>query len=297
MATQTMSSASLRLRQYAALTKPRVTQLAVFCAVIGMFLASPDLPDWQVVIAATIGIWLLAGAAFAINSLIEQHIDARMARTAHRPMARGAIGVTQALSFSGVIGGIGMLILYRWVNPLTMWLTFATFVGYAVIYTIILKPRTPQNIVIGGLSGAMPPALGWAAVANSVPAEAWLLVMIIFVWTPPHFWALALYRTADYEKSGLPMLPVTHGRHITLLHMLLYSIALLATTVLPYVIRMSGELYLVSALILGSIFLAYSIGLYRQYSDALARKMFKFSILYLSLLFLALLLDHWLIVP
>lgn len=292
-----MSSATLRLRQYAALTKPRVTQLAVFCAVIGMFLASPDLPPWQIVVAATIGIWLLAGAAFAINSLIEQHIDARMTRTAHRPMARGQIGVTQALGFSGLIGGIGMLILYRWVNPLTMWLTFATFVGYAVIYTIILKPRTPQNIVIGGLSGAMPPALGWAAVANDLPAEAWLLVMIIFVWTPPHFWALALYRTADYEKSGLPMLPVTHGQKLTLLHILLYSVALLATTMLPYVIRMSGELYLVCALALGVVFIAYAVGLYRQYSDALARKMFKFSILYLSLLFVALLVDHWLIVP
>jgi protoheme IX farnesyltransferase len=292
-----MLSATLRLRQYAALTKPRVTQLAVFCAVIGMFLASPDLPPWQIVVSATVGIWLLAGAAFAINSLIEQHIDARMARTAHRPMARGQIGVTQALAFSGVIGGIGMLILYRWVNPLTMWLTFATFVGYAVIYTIILKPRTPQNIVIGGLSGAMPPALGWAAVANDLPAEAWLLVMIIFVWTPPHFWALALYRTADYEKSGLPMLPVTHGEKLTRLHILLYSVALLATTMLPYVIRMNGELYLVSALALGGVFLGYAVALYREYSDALARKMFKFSILYLSLLFVALLLDHWLIVP
>jgi len=297
MATATMSSATLRLRQYAALTKPRVTQLAVFCAVIGMFLASPDLPPWPIVVAATAGIWLLAGAAFAINSLIEQHIDARMARTKHRPMARGDIGVTQALGFSGVIGGIGMLILYRWVNPLTMWLTFATFVGYAVIYTIILKPRTPQNIVIGGLSGAMPPALGWAAVANDVPAEAWLLVMIIFVWTPPHFWALALYRTADYEKSGLPMLPVTHGQKLTRLHILLYSVALLATTVLPYVIRMNGWIYLASALVLGGIFLGYAIALYRQYSDALARKMFKFSILYLSLLFLAFLVDHWLIQP
>jgi len=297
MATATMSSATLRLRQYAALTKPRVTQLAVFCAVIGMFLASPDLPPWPIVVAATAGIWLLAGAAFAINSLIEQHIDARMARTKHRPMARGDIGVTQALGLSGVIGGIGMLILYRWVNPLTMWLTFATFVGYAVIYTIILKPRTPQNIVIGGLSGAMPPALGWAAVANDVPAEAWLLVMIIFVWTPPHFWALALYRTADYEKSGLPMLPVTHGQKLTRLHILLYSVALLATTVLPYVIRMNGWIYLASALVLGGIFLGYAIALYRQYSDALARKMFKFSILYLSLLFLAFLVDHWLIQP
>ncbi len=296
MATLTVTTVNLRLRQYAALTKPRVTQLAVFCAVIGMFLASDDLPPWRIVLAGTVGIWMLAGAAFAINSLIEQHIDAQMARTRHRPMAQGAIGVTQALAFSGVLGGLGMLVLYRWVNPLTMWLTFATFVGYAIIYTIILKPRTPQNIVIGGLSGAMPPALGWAAVANDVPAEAWLLVMIIFVWTPPHFWALALYRTADYVKSGLPMLPVTHGSKLTRLHILLYTIALLATTMLPYVIRMSGVIYLASAIALGLVFLAYAIGLYREYSEALARKTFKFSILYLSLLFIALLVDHWVLV-
>ncbi|MEY4208943.1 MAG: Heme synthase, protoheme farnesyltransferase, partial [Pseudomonadota bacterium] len=182
-----------RIAQYWALTKPRVTQLAVFCAVIGMFLATPGLPDWSVLISATIGIWLLAGAAFAVNCLVEREIDSRMARTARRPLARGEITVPQTLLFSGVIGGAGMWVLYNLVNPLTMWLTFATFVGYAVIYTMILKPATPQNIVIGGLSGAMPPALGWAAIANDVPMQAWILVLIIFVWTPPHFWALALY--------------------------------------------------------------------------------------------------------
>lgn len=282
-----------RLAQYLALTKPRVTQLAVFCAVIGMFLATPDLPDWKIVIAATVGIWLLAGAAFAVNCLVEREIDSRMARTARRPMASGAITVPQTLVFSGVLGGIGMLVLYNLVNPLTMWLTFATFVGYAVIYTIILKPATPQNIVIGGLSGAMPPALGWAAVANDVPMQAWLLVLIIFVWTPPHFWALAMYRRDDYAKSGLPMLPITHGLEFTGFHVWLYTIVLVATTTLPYAVRMSGLIYLCSALILGAIFLCYAWRIYRHYNDLLARKTFTYSIIYLSLLFVALLLDHY----
>lgn len=282
-----------RLAQYLALTKPRVTQLAVFCSVIGMFLATPDLPDWKIVIAATAGIWLLAGAAFAVNCLVEREIDSRMARTARRPMASGAITVPQTLVFSGVLGGIGMLVLYNLVNPLTMWLTFATFVGYAVIYTIILKPATPQNIVIGGLSGAMPPALGWAAVANDVPMQAWLLVLIIFVWTPPHFWALAMYRRDDYAKSGLPMLPITHGLEFTGFHVWLYTIVLVATTTLPYAVRMSGLIYLCSALILGAIFLCYAWRIYRHYNDLLARKTFTYSIIYLSLLFVALLLDHY----
>lgn len=281
------------IRQYLVLTKPRVTQLAVFCAFIGMFLAVPGIPDLNRVVFGTLGIWLLAAAAFAMNCLIEQEVDARMLRTARRATARGTISSTQVIGLSGLLGGVGMLVLYHLVNPLTMWLTFATFVGYAVIYTIILKPRTPQNIVIGGLSGAMPPALGWAAVADAVPAEAWVLVLIIFIWTPPHFWALALYRRHDYVKSGLPMLPVTHGQQYTQLQILLYSVALLATTILPYIIRMSGVLYLICALVLGGIFVAYAWQLYRKYSDALARRLFRFSILYLSLLFLALLVDHW----
>ena len=283
-----------RLAQYWTLTKPRVTQLAVFCAVIGMFLATPDLPDWRIVVAATIGIWLLAGAAFAVNCLVEREIDSRMARTARRPVARGEITVAQTLMFSGVIGGAGMWVLFNFVNPLTMWLTLATFVGYAVIYTMILKPVTPQNIVIGGLSGAMPPALGWAAVANDVPMQAWILVLIIFVWTPPHFWALALYRRDDYAKSGLPMLPVTHGLQFTQFHILLYTIALVATTMLPYAVHMSGLIYLVSAIVLGMIFLWYAWQIYRHYTDLLARKAFAYSIIYLSLLFAALLIDHYL---
>ncbi|MFC3108510.1 heme o synthase [Undibacterium arcticum] len=289
----TLTVPANRIAQYWALTKPRVTQLAVFCAVIGMFLATPDLPNWQTVAAATLGIWLLAGAAFAVNCLVEREIDSRMARTARRPMARGEITVPQTLVFSGLIGGAGMLVLYNLVNPLTMWLTFATFVGYAVIYTMILKPATPQNIVIGGLSGAMPPALGWAAVANEVPMQALLLVLIIFVWTPPHFWALAMYRRDDYAKSGLPMLPITHGLQFTGFHIWLYTIALVATSMLPYAVAMSGLIYLAAAAVLGAIFLWFAWQLYRHYSDLMARKTFTYSIIYLSLLFAALLVDHY----
>ncbi len=289
----TLTLPSNRIAQYWALTKPRVTQLAVFCAVIGMFLATPDLPDWRILVAATIGIWLLAGAAFAVNCLVEREIDARMARTARRATAQGEITAPQTLVFSGVIGGMGMWVLYNFVNPLTMWLTFVTFVGYAIIYTIILKPATPQNIVIGGLSGAMPPALGWAAVANEVPMQAWLLVMIIFVWTPPHFWALAMYRRDDYARSGLPMLPVTHGPKITCLHIWLYTIALFATSLLPFAVHMSGLIYLGSAIVLGAVFLWYAWKMYTDYNDLLARKTFAYSIIYLSLLFAALLVDHY----
>jgi protoheme IX farnesyltransferase len=280
--------------QYWALTKPRVTQLAIFCAVIGMFLAVPGLPSLKTVALATLGIWLLAGAAFAVNSLIEQHIDAKMARTRMRPLPRGDLTPLQALVFSGVIGGAGMWLLHTQVNPLTMWLTFATFVGYAVVYTVLLKPNTPQNIVIGGMSGAMPPVLGWAAVTNSAPPEAWLLALIIFVWTPPHFWALALYRIEDYRKAGWPMLPVTHGEPLTRLHILLYTIGLVATTVLPYVVQMAGLLYLAAALALGAVFVVYAWRLYRAPTPAIARATFNYSIVYLAALFAALLCDHYL---
>ena len=279
--------------QYWALTKPRVTQLAIFCAVIGMFLAVPGLPSPRAVVMATLGIWLLAGAAFAVNSLIEQHVDAKMARTRMRPLPRGDLSPLQALAFSGVIGGAGMWVLYTQVNPLTMWLTFATFVGYAVVYTVLLKPYTPQNIVIGGMSGAMPPVLGWAAVTNSAPPEAWLLALIIFVWTPPHFWALALYRIDDYRKAGWPMLPVTHGEPLTRLHILLYTVGLVATTALPYAVRMSGLLYLLAALALGAVFVVYAWRLYRAPTPALARATFNYSIVYLAALFAALLADHY----
>ncbi|MBT8530444.1 protoheme IX farnesyltransferase [Polynucleobacter paneuropaeus] len=284
-----------RWRQFWVLTKPRVTQLAVFCAVIGMFLATPGMVPTSILIGGVAGIWLLAGAAFAMNCLIEQAVDAKMKRTAWRPSATGEISPFHITIFSIVLGSIGMFILWNFTNPLTMWLTVATFVGYAVIYTWLLKPATPQNIVIGGLSGAMPPALGWAAVTNSVPAEAWLLVLIIFVWTPPHFWALALYRRDDYVQSGLPMLPVTHGERFTLLNILLYTLILIAATLLPYIYGMSGLVYLISALVLGFIFLAYVVTLFISYSDALAKKTFRFSITYLSLLFAALLIDHYFI--
>ncbi|MFV9475465.1 heme o synthase [Advenella sp. RU8] len=283
-------------QQYWVLTKPRVTQLAVFCAVIGMFLASNGLPPASVIVAGTLGIWLLAAAAFAINCLIEQEIDARMLRTRRRATAQGTITSLQVVLMSGMVGGLGMLVLYWFVNPLTMWLTFATFIGYALIYTIVLKPLTPQNIVIGGLSGAMPPALGWAAVAGSVPAEAWLLVLIIFAWTPPHFWALALYRSHDYQKSGLPMLPITHGNAFTRLHILLYTFMLVVITLMPFIIRMSGLFYLAAALFLGAWFIKHAFSLYKAYSDELARKTFRFSILYLALLFGALLVDHWIMI-
>jgi heme o synthase len=284
-----------KFQQFLSLTKPRVTLLAVFTAMIGMFLGvpAPELPSARAVVFGSLGIGLLAGAAFAVNCLIELHIDATMVRTRARPLPRGVLTITETLVFAFIIGAAGMMILHEWVNALTMWLTLGTFVGYAVIYTVVLKPATPQNIVIGGASGAMPPILGWAAATGTVSPEALLLFLIIFVWTPPHFWALALYRTDDYRKAGLPMLPVTHGSEFTRLHIVLYTVALVAVTLLPFSIRMSGWLYLVSALALGAVFLVYAVKLQRTYSDALARRTFRYSIVYLALLFLALLVDHY----
>ncbi len=282
-----------RARQFLALTKPRVVTLIVFTAVIGMFLASPSWPPLNAVLFGTLGIALVAGAAAAINCLVEQKIDAVMARTRGRPLPRGEITSLQTLGFACVVGVAGLAMLYVKVNALTMWLTFATFVGYAVIYTVLLKPATPQNIVIGGAAGAMPPVLGWAAVANDVAPEALLLFLIIFVWTPPHFWALALYRSKEYAKAGLPMLPVTHGSEYTRLQIGLYTAALFAVTLLPFAIRMSGALYLVAAVALGAIFMGYAVALYRRYSDALARRTFRYSIVYLAALFSALLIDHY----
>ncbi|MBN8479383.1 MAG: heme o synthase [Burkholderiales bacterium] len=282
-----------RFRQFLALAKPRVVSLIVFCAVIGMFLAVPGLPDPRVVFAATVGIALVAGAAAAINCLVERKIDAVMQRTRARPLPRGEVNAPQTLAFACVVGGAGLAILGLWVNALTMWLTLATFVGYAIVYTVLLKPATPQNIVIGGASGAMPPVLGWAAVTGEVAPEALILFLIIFVWTPPHFWSLALYRTEDYARAGLPMLPVTHGSRYTRLMIVLYTFALVGVTMLPFAIRMSGVLYLASALALGGVFLAYAIALYARYSDALARRTFAWSIAYLAMLFSALLVDHY----
>ncbi|MBK9363504.1 MAG: protoheme IX farnesyltransferase [Rubrivivax sp.] len=287
-------SAATRWAQYYALTKPRVVQLIVFCAAIGMLLAEPGLPDLARAVPAAVGIWLVAAAAAAFNCLVEQHIDARMQRTAWRPTAKGQLTDGQALLFSAVLCAAGSAVLWLWVNALTMWLTFATFVGYAVIYTVVLKPLTPQNIVIGGASGAMPPVLGWAAMTGEVGPESLMLCLIIFLWTPPHFWALALYRAEDYRKAGLPMLPITHGPEFTRLQVLLYTVVLFAATLLPFVYRMSGWIYLAAATLLGLRFIQYAFMLWRKYSDGLARQTFRFSIWHLSLLFAALLLDHYL---
>jgi protoheme IX farnesyltransferase len=286
------------MRQFYALTKPRVIQLIVFCALIGMVLAVPGLPTLaQVGVAALacLGIYLVAGAAAAFNCIVEKGIDAKMKRTAWRPTARGELSDTQTLIFSALLCAVGSAILYVWVNPLTMWLTFATFVGYAVIYTVILKPMTPQNIVIGGASGAMPPVLGWAALTGDVGPEALILFLIIFLWTPPHFWALALYRVEDYRKSGLPMLPVTHGSEFTRLQILLYTLVLFAACLLPFVYGMSSWLYLAVSIVLSVGFCTYAWRLLRNYSDALSRATFRFSLIHLSVLFAALLLDHYLI--
>ncbi len=277
-----------RLAQFYALTKPRVVQLIVFCAFIGMVLAVPGLPSgaqWLQMAVASAGIWLVAGAAAAFNCLVERGIDARMKRTSWRPTARGELSATQALAFSAL--------LYVLVNPLTMWLTFATFVGYAVIYTVILKPLTPQNIVIGGASGAMPPVLGWAAMTGEVGPEALILFLIIFLWTPPHFWALALYRVEDYRKSGLPMLPVTHGNEFTRLQVFLYTLILFAGCLMPFIYGMSSWIYLIAAVLLSLGFCFYGFWLWRDYSDQLARKTFRFSLIHLSVLFAALLVDHY----
>ncbi|WP_300341209.1 heme o synthase [Accumulibacter sp.] len=294
LSTSPRRSLGQRLGAFFELCKPRVNSLIVFTAMIGMFLAAPAFPPFGVFVAASVGIALVAGAAAAINCLIEQQIDALMARTRARPTARGEVSATETLTLATLIGGLGLWILYAFVNPLTMWLTLATFLGYAVIYTVVLKPATPMNIVIGGASGAMPPLLGWAAITGQVGAEALILFLIIFIWTPPHFWALACYRCADYAKSGLPMLPVTHGIRLTCLHSLLYVVMLSSATILPYTLGMSGPWYLAAALILDAIFLVYSVTLWRDYSDKLARLTFRYSIIYLTLLFAALLADHFL---
>jgi len=285
-------------RQFHALTKPRVIQLIVFCAFIGMVLAIPGLPTRAQAIQgalACLGIYLVAAAAAAFNCLVEKGIDARMKRTAWRPTAQGTLSDRQTLLFAAVLCAAGSALLYLWVNALTMWLTFATFVGYAVVYTVILKPLTPQNIVIGGASGAMPPVLGWAAITGDVGPQAIVLFLIIFLWTPPHFWALALYRVEDYRKSGLPMLPVTHGSAFTRLHIFLYTLVLFAACLLPFVYGMSSWIYLVSAVVLSLGFCAYAWRLLRNYSDALARSTFRYSLIHLSALFAALLVDHYIL--
>lgn len=282
-----------RSHEYLQLCKPRVVALIVFTAMIGMLLATPGLPQAGPFLLSSLGIGLAASGAAAFNCLVEQRIDAQMARTRARPLPLGRVGSVEALMVAGGLAALGLFLLYRFVNPLTAWLTFATFIGYAVVYTVLLKPATPQNIVIGGASGAMPPVLGWAAMSGGVGHEALLLFLIIFAWTPPHFWSLALYRRTEYARAGLPMLPVTHGEYYTRLHILFYTLLLAAVTGLPLATGMSGGLYAVMAAGLNGIFLAHAWRLFRHYSDALARRTFAWSILYLSLLFAALLLDHW----
>jgi len=281
-------------RQFLQLTKPRVVLLIVFTAVIGMFLATPQLPALGALLFGTLGIALTAGAAAAINCLVEQKIDAVMARTRARPLPMQQVTSAQTLWFAALLGAAGLTLLYVLVNPLTMWLTLATFVGYAVVYTVVLKPLTPQNIVIGGASGAMPPVLGWTAVTGELSSDALLLFLIIFAWTPPHFWSLALYRKREYAKAGVPMLPVTHGDRYTRLHVLLYTLILFAVSLLPVATAMSGLIYLISAVVLGGVFASYAFRIYFAYSDALAQRTFRYSILYLSLLFASLLADHYL---
>jgi heme o synthase len=288
--------AAPRLHEFLALTKPRVVSLIVFTAVIGMFLATPGILALQPFVFGVIGIALVAGSAAAANCLLEQKIDALMARTRARPLPMGQLDSTEALAFAAILGAAGIAVLYALVNPLTMWLTLATFVGYAFVYTLILKPRTPQNIVIGGAAGAMPPVLGWAAVTGEVSADALLLFLIIFTWTPPHFWSLALYRRKEYAKAGVPMLPVTHGERFTRRHVLMYTVVLFAVSVLPFCTRMSGSIYLASAIVLGGIFLAYATRLYYRYTDRLAHATFRYSIVYLALLFAALLVDHYFLI-
>ena len=288
---------SARLGQFLELTKPRVVSLIVFTAVIGMFLATPGMVPLQALIAGTIGIALTAGAAAAVNCLVEQKLDALMARTRYRPLPRGQVTSAQTLAFAGIIGGAGLFVLFHWVNALTMWLTLATFVGYAIVYTIVLKPMTPQNIVIGGASGAMPPVLGWTAITGEIASDALILFLIIFAWTPPHFWSLALYRKGEYARAGVPMLPVTHGDKFTRLHVLLYTVILVAVTLMPFVTRMSGAIYLGAALVLDAVFLWHAVRIYAAYSDRIAQRTFRYSIVYLTALFAALLVDHYLRIP
>jgi protoheme IX farnesyltransferase len=293
MTTDTYKPASLAAWQLLRLGKPRVVALIVFTAVIGMFMAAPGLPPSGPLLFGAIGIALVATSAAALNCLVEQRLDAVMARTRARPLPTGDVTPLQARVFTAIVGGTGLLVLHSLTNPLTMWLTLATFLGYAVVYTLVLKPRTSQNIVIGGASGAMPPVLGWAAVTGEISSDALLLFLIIFAWTPPHFWALALYRRNEYARAGVPMLPVTHGERFTRLYVVLYTLLLAAICLLPFASGMSGAIYLVSALVLNGFFVAYAVRLYVNYSDGLARRTFRYSIVYLSCLFAALLVDHY----
>ena len=281
------------LEPYLQLTKPRVVALISFTAVVGMFLATPGFVPLDVLVFATLGISLAAGSAAAFNHILEQRLDAIMARTRARPLPAGKLSRRQAIIFATILALLSMALLVIGVNMLTAALTFLSLIGYSIIYTLFLKPATPQNIVIGGAAGAAPPVLGWTAVTGNVDYDALLLFLIVFVWTPPHFWSLALYREKEYAKVGIPMLPVTHGSEFTRKCILLYTILLAAITLLPFATHMSGLLYLVGAVILNMVFISYSCRLYMNYSDRLARQTFSYSIVYLAALFALLLIDHY----
>ena len=283
------------LRSYYLLCKPNVVYMMLICALVGMLLAEDYVSSITTIMVALLGIALCSGSAAAINQVIDRNADAAMTRTDQRPIPQGDLSAFHASSFALVIGVLGALILYFYINTLTMILTLASLIGYAFIYTVYLKRATPQNIVIGGLAGAAPPLLGWSAISNTIDPYALLLVLIIFVWTPPHFWALAIYRKDEYAKESIPMLPVTHGVAFTKLQIVLYTIILFIVSVLPYIVLMSGFVYLISAITLSSLFMYYSIKLYFSDDDAVAMKTFNFSIYYIFLIFIALLCDHYLI--
>ena len=282
------------LQDYLSLCKPRVVLLMLLTSWVGMHIASNAHTPWRVFFYCSLGIALCGGSAAAINHLIDRHIDRKMQRTSSRPIASHRIKPVEALSFASILGVLGITILIKFVNPLSAWLTFATLIGYALVYTLYLKRATPQNIVIGGLAGATPPLLGWAAVSNDIHPHALLLVLIIFVWTPPHFWALAIYREKDYRNAKIPMLPITHGVHFTKLCIVLYTVLLFAITLLPFATHMSGVFYCISACVLNSIFLYYAIKLYLNDNIAIALHTFNYSIMYLMFLFASLLIDHYL---
>lgn len=284
-------------RDYLEMTKPRVVLLMLLCALVGMFLATPGMVPVDTIVLGLLGIALVASSAAVVNHLADAHVDAQMARTQSRPVAMGRVNNRQGMIFSGITGGVGFLILWFFINPLTAWLNLASWVGYGLIYTFYLKRATPQNIVIGGLFGAAPPLFGWTAVTNSVDPGGLLLVLIIFAWTPPHFWALALERKDEYAKVGTPMLPVTHGEAFTRLHIFLYTVILVVASVLPFVIGMSGWLYLAGALALGAGFIYWAVVLMRAKNPKAPMETFRYSILYLGALFLFLLIDHYVFVP
>jgi heme o synthase len=292
--TELASKQTVSWRDYYEMCKPRVVMLMILTSMVGMFLAVPGMVPWDVLILGNLGIALVAGSGAVVNHLIDYRVDSVMKRTHNRPIPQGRVDQKQAAFFAAAIGVAGMLILLFWVNPLCAWLTLASFVGYAFIYTGYLKRATPQNIVIGGLSGAMPPLLGWSAVTGTIEPGALILVLIIFAWTPPHFWALAIHRKEEYAKTGIPMLPVTHGEHLTKIHIILYTVIMFLITLLPYLTGMSGPIYLLAAVVLGLGFLWWSLMLMYRPKVSTAMDTFRYSIVYLMVLFVVLLIDHYL---